>query len=467
MEHPSLNGVALLDEKECEKAVAQHVDEHAFVVPDNVVIFAARDGDEDAAIALGDLPVAPKLITVANGRGYYALALDKSVQLERWKGKLSLHIFTPGDVIADEPSDLSAKMQDVVGCLGMLDTDPNFSVKPTILDGFSLLGHASEVEANAQPAEPLLGGLCAKGQATVLYAPPNSGKTLLVSALLLDAVHEKRVVPADIYYLNADDSSDGLGVKARLFEDAGINMLAPGYKGFENDKFLPSMEEMVKRNEARGKVVIIDTAKKLVDMMIKSDSARFGEVCRRFVLAGGTVVALAHTNKNTNTQGKLVYTGTSDIIQDFDAGYILTPMQVDMKNQTRVVVADAEKRRGAGPLKVAYRYSVEEGLDYAALLASVEEVDELALDGVLHKAAEAEASDIISAVKAAIEAGKANKMEIVHTVAKQGNASKRAVIEVLKAFTGNDPALHHWSYSVQARGAHVYRILDGRREALG
>lgn len=162
MEHPSLNGVALLDEKECEKAVAQHVDEHAFVVPDNVVIFAAREGDEDAAIALGDLPVAPKLITVANGRGYFALALDKSVQLERWKGKLSLHIFTPGDVIADEPSDLSAKMQDVVGCLGMLDTDPNFSVKPTILDGFSLLGHASEVEANAQPAEPLLGGLCAR-----------------------------------------------------------------------------------------------------------------------------------------------------------------------------------------------------------------------------------------------------------------------------------------------------------------
>jgi hypothetical protein len=82
----------------------------------------------------------------------------------------------------------------------------------------------------ATESKPLLGDRCLSGQATVFYAAPNVGKTLVTLRLVSDAVANGRINPGNIYYVNADDSSAGFATKMRLMNDLGVHTLAPGLK---------------------------------------------------------------------------------------------------------------------------------------------------------------------------------------------------------------------------------------------
>ncbi len=75
---------------------------------------------------------------------------------------------------------------------------------------------------------------------------------------------------------------------------------------------------------------------------------------RKFTAVGGSVVALAHTNKNRNTLGKVVQGGTSDIPQDADCTYT-----IDAEDQgvERIVKFENTKARGPVPSVVKYAYT--------------------------------------------------------------------------------------------------------------
>lgn len=92
----------------------------------------------------------------------------------------------------------------------------------------SVFGRADELEAKATETTPLLGDFIMKGQATMIYAAPNTGKTLILLHLVLEAIEQGRIGADRVFYVNADDSSKGLAVKARLLQDVGAHMLVPG-----------------------------------------------------------------------------------------------------------------------------------------------------------------------------------------------------------------------------------------------
>jgi hypothetical protein len=52
----------------------------------------------------------------------------------------------------------------------------------------SLRGDAAKLEAQATDTKPLLGDFVMHGQATMIYAEPNAGKTLTVLRLIMDAI---------------------------------------------------------------------------------------------------------------------------------------------------------------------------------------------------------------------------------------------------------------------------------------
>jgi len=45
-------------------------------------------------------------------------------------------------------------------------------------------------------------------------------------------------------------------------------------------------------------------------------------------------------------------------------------------------------------------------------------------------------------------------------VAKRAGVSKRAALQIIEKYTGDDPAQHRWNYSVLGRGAKSYALLD-------
>lgn len=215
---------------------------------------------------------------------------------------------------------------------------------------------------------------------------------------------------------------------------------------------------MIGQDAARGQFIILDTLKKFVSVMDKKSSADFASLIRRFVMKGGTVLCLAHTNKRPNADGKPIYGGTSDIVDDFDCSYILSAVKADDDPNGRTILFENHKRRGDVAQRAYYSYAVEDGLGYEELLASVKPADPTRFQAQLVEAVPSDA-DLIEAVRGFLEHGVTTKMKLAEGVAKMTGTSQRAALKVIEKYTGDDPAKHLWTYDVRAHGAKVFTLL--------
>jgi len=335
------------------------------------------------------------------------------------------------------------------------------------LSRFSLLGYLEQIKRLAVEQAFVLAALALVGQLTAFFAPPGSGKTLLTLALLLNAIASGAIDPRLVFYINVDDSLHGLLDKLRIAEDYGLHMLVDGYCGFEVRNFIGLVEELIEKDEARGVIVILDTLKRFTDLMDKKSASRFTATMRRFCLKGGTVIALAHTNKNPGRDGRLVYAGTTDIVDDFDAAFILEPLEEPGPAGEKVVAFRNVKRRGNVALEAAYCYRDEPDLPYLEVLLAVREFDEKAVPQ-LRRADEARSqAELIDAVAASIRDGVRMKMQLAAEVARRAGISRGKALALIERHTGDDPALHRWRFTVGARGAKVFELLEQPEAADG
>lgn len=336
---------------------------------------------------------------------------------------------------------------------------PDPVIPDTPLRKHSLQGQADALEKLAKASRPLLGHVCLSGQASVWYAPPNSGKTLIGLALIVRAIRDNLIEPDNVYYINADDNGTGLAEKLRILQDVGAHMLVPGFEKFRAGDLQGLLLDMAQSGKARGVAVVIDTIKKFASLMDKRDISGFADTCRQFVMHGGTILAFAHTNTNTTPSGALKYAGTTDLVEDFDAGYIITPLDVEQPGGERVVRFECIKRRGDSPEKAAFAYSTENGLKYDQLLASVEEVTFDKLGQIERYIQQRTDAELVEAIKACITDGINTKMQIAAEVAKRTKASGKSILKLLDRYTGDNPGEHEWSFRIGERGKHVFYLL--------
>lgn len=435
-------------------------------VPDGIVVFTAPGGN--ASEALGELCQAissevPFAFRVNERRHYVfrlptdaglpdPVALPEGIDVWRAGHELSLPARPPRQGALPVLSD--------AGLTKLRPTPLQQEVQGTQLDRYSLRGMADEFEKNAIKAEPLLGEIALAGQATVLFAPPNAGKTLAALKLLNDAVMERRVEPGNVYYINADDNSEGVAAKLRLMDDLGVHTLVPGQKGFLPRNLPTLLTDMAKSGRAKGVVVIIDTLKKVASLMDKAAASQLTEAVRLVVGAGGTVVGFAHTNKQPKANGKLQFTGTTDVRDDFDAAYIITPIEADGFEEQQIIEFECIKSRGPNVPLVHYAYDKGKEATYPERLASFRLVAPDELKGFGEIQEEKGEAEIIAAIESLIQAKQLAKMALSKEAADRCGASQRAVIRVIEAHTGNEAGTARWSVQRKARGAHVYSLLQ-------
>ena len=300
--------------------------------------------------------------------------------------------------------------------------------------------------------------LALMGQITVFYASPNTGKTLFTLWMLIQAIKSGMVDPRNIYYVNVDDSLPGLIEKLRLAVKYGFCMIAEGHNGFRADDLLDILNDMIRKDQCKGVVIILDTLKKFTNVMDKRKSTEFSKVIRRYVMQGGTCIILAHTNKKLGSDGTPVYAGTSDILEDADCAYTLQVISA-ADTPEKVVSFVNIKRRGNVSQRAAYTYSNKEGLSYSDLFDSVKPVDDTELAS-LKQAAELESdAEIIDAVIACIQGGINTKIKLAEAVAERSGISRRAANKIIEKYSGSDPDKHRWNFQVRERGAKEYCLL--------
>lgn len=335
-------------------------------MPDGLIGFTALKVDgKDIAAVVRSYPVQGMLSISVGPRNFYYFRTDEgSAPVEMPALPSTVLIIRAGDVIPLPERTENVRVASIaeIACIvGGAPPKPAIDpAHPEILNSplatYSLRGSAAEFERMATEATPLLGELCMSGQATIWYAPPNAGKTLITLKLLIDAVANGRINAANAYYINADDSSAGFAAKMRLMDDIGVHTLAPGFKSLKAENLKDVLFEVASRDKARGTLIILDTVKKFVSLMDKSKSSQFNQVCRQVVMRGGSILGLAHTTKSPNSSGKLRYAGTTDMIDDFDAAYVITPLDADEGRDEKVVLFEALKRRGDNAQNAAYAY---------------------------------------------------------------------------------------------------------------
>jgi hypothetical protein len=328
------------------------------------------------------------------------------------------------------------------------------------LDQFVLNGTSEEMADQMANESYVLDRIAILGQSTVIYAPPNTGKTLLTLRLLIDSITAEKISPNDVYYVNADDDFRGLQGKLQIAEVWGFKMLAPAHMEFKSSDLLDIISKMSNQDTARGKILILDTLKKFCDPMDKNASREFGTVIREFISRGGSVISLAHCNKNPDSEGKPIYGGVSDTLDDVDCGYLLYETASD--GARRTVIFENIKMRGDVDKEISYSYSTTEK-DYTRLINSIEPVDEVAAAKAKQKLAVKERLQInelaIESITECIEDGIVHKTSIIADASKKSGSSKAKIAKILKEHSGTDyPKGHRWVEVKGDKNAKCYRL---------
>jgi hypothetical protein len=306
----------------------------------------------------------------------------------------------------------------------------------------------------------ILGNIVLLGQATVIYAKQNTGKTLITLHLIIEGIKSGKFDPTKLIYINMDDDSNGLVAKAKIAAEYGFQMVADGHNGFEAKQFRVAMERMIETDSAHGFIVILDTLKKFVNTMDKGRSSDFAKIVRQFVLKGGTVIALSHANKYADSDGKTVYSGTTDIIDDFDCGYTLTTFSQEPDSGVKIVEFENIKKRGNVALTATYSYALEGDITYNELLMSVQEVNQHKLQSIKYEMGTKSDSEVIAAIETCISDGINTKMKLSEAAAERAKVSQRFALKIIEKYSGDDPSIHRWSFVVRERGAKVYVLLE-------
>lgn len=334
--------------------------------------------------------------------------------------------------------------------------------KPTVpnpLSAFSLRGRSEELAREMRETKAVFGAMGLSGQSLAIFTSPNLGKTLVSLHELINGIVDGRIDPENLYYVNVDDTFAGILTKLRIAERYGFHMLAEGLLDFSASKFVGLMVELIETDQARDVIVVLDTLKRFTNLMDKNKASTFTKIVRRFVMKGGTVIALAHTNKNLGRDGKPTYGGTSDIVDDFDCCYIGYPVST-LTSGEKVIEFENIKRRGNVVETVAYRYNPTGTQSYEELLASVQKVEDTALAPLKQDAQKLSDEAIIVAVADCIRGGVNTRKKICGAVMERTSESRRTILGVMDRYTGESLDQHHWRYKIGARGSFVYELLD-------
>lgn len=199
----------------------------------------------------------------------------------------------------------------------------------------------AELDAIAEP-EWIIPNLIIAGHLILIPAEPNGGKTTIM--LYLSSLMAKK--GRNVLYVNADTASSDAKAAAIYAEENGFSMLLPDFKvGLSVKNVGQYLVKLAKEDvDLSGYVIIIDTLKKIIDVLDKRFNKIFFSLMRKLTAKGMTIILLAHTNKHKNEQGLPVYEGTGDMRSDVDELIYFLPVKNNDGSMT--VTTKPDKVRG-------------------------------------------------------------------------------------------------------------------------
>jgi len=225
------------------------------------------------------------------------------------------------------------------------------------------------------------------------------------------------------------------------------------------------MNDFVEKDDAKNVVIILDTLKKFTDPMDKREARAFGIKAREFVSVGGTLIVLAHNNKHKGDDGRGIYAGTSDIVDDADCAFGIDKVAESDEFLGKKITVEFTntKSRGNVASTVGFTY-LKKDHSYADLLDSVEKLDatklKLSKQEIELKESLERDKHIISAVRQAINDGFNTKSKLSKEVKERTCESLSRVNGVIEQREGGNYALgDRWLVKRGDNNSQIFSIL--------
>jgi hypothetical protein len=185
------------------------------------------------------------------------------------------------------------------------------------------------------------------------------------------------------------------------------------------------------------------------------------KVAREFTLKGGTMIMLAHANKNRGMDGKIVAGGTSDIGDDCDCVYLLD--EVSRTATTKTVLFENAKKRGNNTQEMSFSYALS-GENYGELLASVKPLDFETIEKTKKESAinakRERDKNAIDAIIDALNQGNHKQLDVLKYAMKSWGISQRQSRSVLDEYTGEKLSISSlWRVQVGEKNSKTYYLL--------
>jgi hypothetical protein len=240
-------------------------------------------------------------------------------------------------------------------------------------------------------------------------------------------------------------------------------MIIPNWREFKPKHLFKMIRDLIDDGKAKRKVFVLDTLKKFgVDLMDKKSSSEYGNLAREFTAAGGTLIALAHTNKKPDKEGNNISGGTSDLKDDCDTSFIFNKI-CDDSDQVHVIEAKLAKARGDFPQKFTFQFTREKGQSYWELLNTVKRLNqdetEIATANAEVEARLVQDADLIKVIQKQITENNKfsvprTKLDLIKHIAKEVNIGERKVRRAMNFYEG-----HRWTCRKVGNERPVYELL--------
>lgn len=253
----------------------------------------------------------------------------------------------------------------------------------------------------------------------VWVAPPNGGKTTIATSAAADLAKDGY----EVLYFNLDAGAADLKYYQGLAESSGYRLIAPLEAGTSEAHCISVITQMLEDDDLSDCVVFLDTLKKFTDVISKQNSKKFYANVRGLTIRGCTVIALAHTNKHPDSDGKLVYEGTGDLKSDFDIMMMLYPSKSDT---ALTVSTEFEKERAIvkpQTFVIDSARSVKLSGDYT----NTRELEHV-------RRQEAHDSEVIDFIKDLISRKPMNQSAVIAACKDAGMGNRKPTMRVLRAY---------------------------------
>lgn len=289
----------------------------------------------------------------------------------------------------------------------------------------------------AKGAQFIAGKLAMKGQITIFFAGPNTGKTLISLSLLGSSVGDG-LIEEEIFHINLDDDYTGATIKAQLGLQHGFHVITHDKFPKPSENFQELIEGIILAGATPKTILVLDTAKKFADVMDKKAMTEFMNLCRKFSTAGGSIIILAHTNKQKDEDSRVIPGGTSDLLDDCDCAYVLSTAAEEETESglRRYVKFEQRKSRGPTAREALYSYIVNDEGNYPALFHSVQDESPNSLEQTQKQKViqqkHQEDDELITAILQVLSSGEQPQTPLIKSVQELINSSRNQIIKCLE-----------------------------------